>query len=376
MPSEANHPPRLALAQARKEHEGWRADRALCDLVKGINRRAAKTLFHKRVIRLNGKMATGSERVRVGDEFEFPDPASKTGQILLNDAAATRLSTPHGRQLPRLYEDDTLLVISKPSEIPVHRGQGGFTRRDTIEDVLGRAYPPPPGAAYDEQGFYLVHRLDMETSGCMLVAKNAAARDALIRDFSERKIQKQYLAIVTGEVAWQSLIVRRPIIYLKAGDDERGVKTGKSGQPWHKRGRPKPVLLGQKKGVVLEEGDLKGKAAETQFKVLERFKGYTLIHASPKTGRTHQIRVHALSTGHPLAYDPLYGRRTPLRFREFELRSMDSDAGEDVILNRLPLHAWKLSFRHPATGEEMSFEAKLPRDLREFLRLLRKYRKK
>lgn len=377
------HAVATASAVVLPEHTGWRADRALCALLDNFNRRAAKTLFRSRLVRLNGKIANGGERVTPGDRFEFPDPDAKASENLIAKARAPRLTTPHGRHLTRLYEDETILVISKPAEIPVHRGQGGFTRRDTLEDVLERAYPPPASAEPGEQGFYFVHRLDMETSGCLLIAKGAEPRDALIRDFSARKIHKEYLAVVNGEVKWKTTIAKNPITYVKANDEgefpeEPGAQSARKRRPFAKfqRGKSKPIMRGLKKGIPLDETSTEGKACETHFDVVARFKGYTLVRAIPKTGRTHQIRVHLQSLGHPLAYDPLYGRVTPLRYSEFDLRSNDSETGEQIVLNRLPLHAWKLRFTHPASGEQVSIEAKLPRDLREFLRLLKKFRAK
>jgi 23S rRNA pseudouridine1911/1915/1917 synthase len=212
----------------------------------------------------------------------------------------------------------------------------------------------------------------METSGLLLVSKNEAVRDALIRDFSQRKIHKEYLAIVVGEPEWTKIKVTKPITYVKA--EENAVVKAPSARPFYKRGRPKPKLRGVKKGVALEEGSEDGKSCETIFEVVLRYKGYTLVRAQPKTGRTHQIRVHLQSLGHPLAYDPLYGRVTPLRMREFDLRSGESEEGSTVVLNRLPLHAWKLKFTHPTTQEQMKLEAPLPRDLKEFLRVLKKWR--
>jgi 23S rRNA pseudouridine1911/1915/1917 synthase len=235
-----------------------------------------------------------------------------------------------------------------------------------------KAYPPPPNAPHGKQGFYFVHRLDMETSGLLLVSKNEAVRDALIRDFSQRKIHKEYLAIVVGEPEWTKIKVTKPITYVKA--EENAVVKAPSARPFYKRGRPKPKLRGVKKGVALEEGSEDGKSCETIFEVVLRYKGYTLVRAQPKTGRTHQIRVHLQSLGHPLAYDPLYGRVTPLRMRESDLRSGESEEGSTVVLNRLPLHAWKLKFTHPTTQEQMKLEAPLPRDLKEFLRVLKKWR--
>jgi len=132
--------------------------------------------------------------------------------------------------------------------------------------------------------------------------------------------------------------------------------------------------LGQKKGIALEEDSDEGKQAETQFIAIERYRGYSLIRAEPRTGRTHQIRVHLGALGHPLAYDPFYGKKSPYRMRDFDPSLGQSERGDEVVLNRLPLHAWKLGFTHPRTGEKILIEAPPPRDFKEFNRLLKKFR--
>jgi 23S rRNA-/tRNA-specific pseudouridylate synthase len=397
------------------ECSGFRADRALCALAPKLTRRAAKTLFHAGTVRLNGKPAKGSERVEAGDRFEFPDPEAPEGRALFDHARAPRLTTSHGRQVARLYEDDAVLVINKPAEIPVHRNQDGLTRRETLEDVLERAYPPKesqgpisdsrlrrtgtdaresgdPDADDAEHeienreshignavpGFFFCHRLDMETTGCLLVAKTTQARDALIQDFEKRRMGKQYLAIAVGAVPWERKAVERPIKYIRKEQVEGGL-----GGPPHRRGST-PDWVRRKKygkpqralkvGVALDPGDPAGKSCETVFSVLRRYKGYTVLKCEPKTGRMHQIRVHLSSEGFPLAYDQVYGRRSPLRLREFDLRTCEKESGETIVLNRLPLHAWKLKFTHPLTGEKMEIEAPVPRDLKEFLQVLKKYR--
>jgi len=363
------------------EQEQWRADRALSALSAGVPRREAKLLFKAKLVRSNGKIASGADVVAPGDVLEFPDPASdiqpEGSPFSASAKSVPRLTTPHGRHLQRLYEDDTLLVISKPAEIPVHRGHGGFTRRDTIEDVLMEAYPPPEDAHEGAQGCWFVHRLDMETSGCLLVAKTEDASELLIEDFSARKVHKEYIALVVGEVPWKKLTVDAPIKYIRAEDTEAPTP---STRPWERTAsrerRKGPPMRGLKKGVVAEPDDPLGKECLTHFQVMARFRGYTLVRAEPKSGRTHQIRVHLVSAGHPLAYDPLYGRRSPLRLREFDPESASSEAGEKVILNRLPLHAWKLGFVHPQSKEYLRVKSDLPRDLKDFVRVLKKFRRK
>jgi len=222
----------------------------------------------------------------------------------------------------------------------------------------------------------------METTGCILVAKSARVRDALIRAFQERRVQKEYLAVVVGEVPWEHKVVKRPIVYRR-GEEEAGAPSRPRFAPagahrspdWVKlkKGGLRPRFI--KRGVPLDEGDARGKPCETTFAVVERFRGYTLMRCEPRTGRMHQIRVHLAAEGFPLAYDPLYGRRSAVRVAEL-VGGADWPAQEEKIaLNRLPLHAKRLSFEHPVTKEQLSVAAPLPRDLKEFLRLLRHYRR-
>lgn len=408
-------PAPLTHVTATPEQAGFRADRALCALVPALTRRAAKNLFQAAAIKLNGKAAKGSERIEAGDRLEYPDPEAPAGRELLGHAKAPRLTTSHGRQVLRLYEDDAVLVIGKPAEIPVHRNQDGINLRETLEDVLEKAYPPYvlPGAAAskgwgrreiseagaeaddDEDhglrlmagtgrsvpGFFFCHRLDMETTGCLLVAKNPEARDALIRDFEQRRIGKTYLAVAAGDVPWEHLVVRRPIKYqrkeMHSEPHAPGPRRGRSGAPaWVSRKKTRKPVRSLKIGVALEPGVEEGKACETAFTVLRRYKGYTLLKCEPKTGRMHQIRIHLAAEGHALAYDQLYGRRSPLRLREFDPSTDEDESGETIVLNRLPLHAWKLAFQHPVTRAKLEFESPLPGDLKEFLRILKKFRTK
>jgi len=352
---------------------GFRADRALAALETGYNRREARALCRAGLVRLNGAIARGAERVEEGHTLTFPASTNPDARAVFEGQA--RMTTRHGRQVLRLYEDQHLMVIHKPAEIPIHHPPEGKSRRETLEDVFDKAIGPGK--------YYFVHRLDMETTGCLLVAKNAKVRDALMRMFEKREIRKTYIAFTGGEVTWESKIVKRPIIYVQERVNrrteaqrrkEKQLRLRKGSIPEWAALKASPLGPMVKKGKALEEGDEAGKSCETRFKVLERFKGVTLMRCDPRTGRMHQIRVHLLSEGYPLCYDPLYGRRTPWRAKEF-IRTKDEEAGDEIVLNRLPLHAWKLRFIHPMTKEELSVAAPLPRDLKDFLRLMRKHRK-
>ena len=199
----------------------------------------------------------------------------------------------------------------------VHPG-AGRTRHTLVNALLAR-YPDLAGTG-EALRPGVVHRLDKDTSGLLLVARNERAHADLSRQLKERLVEKRYLALVTGRL-----------------EPAEGVIEGDIGRDPRNRKR-----------MAIVEG---GRPARTAYRVVERFDGYTLVEVAPSTGRTHQIRVHLAGVGHPIAGDALYGRRSPLVGRQF-------------------LHAWRIAFSHPADGRPMSFESPLPADLAEALRLL------
>jgi 23S rRNA pseudouridine1911/1915/1917 synthase len=175
----------------------------------------------------------------------------------------------------------------------------------------------------------------------MVVAKNDRAHLELARQFEKREVQKEYLALVQGEVALDSDLVQKPL--------------GRSSRSYH---------------LVAVRLDT-GKQASSFYRVAERFRGFTLLQVTPTTGRTHQIRVHLSSIGHPLVADTAYGgKRLYLGAGDVAAEPKD----RPPLLTRQALHAWKLSFRHPRTGEQVFFAAGLPEDLESALAALRKYR--
>lgn len=220
-----------------------------------------------------------------------------------------------------LYEDDHILVLNKPSGTAVHGGSG--LSFGVIEGL--RALRP------EARFLELVHRLDRDTSGVLLVAKKRSALRSLHEQLRDKGMQKDYLALVRGQ--WQShtKVVQAPLLKNILQSGERIVRVSQEGKP-----------------------------SETRFKVEERYEFATLVRCSPVTGRTHQIRVHTQYAGHPIAFDDRYGDR------EFDKQL--SATG----LNRLFLHAAALKFTHPGSGEVMRVEAPLDNQLKHCLQVLRK----
>jgi 23S rRNA pseudouridine1911/1915/1917 synthase len=229
-----------------------------------------------------------------------------------------------------LYEDADLAVVNKPAGMIVHAGAGvnSGTLVNALLHHLGGS--ERLSAAGGEMRPGIVHRLDRMTSGIVLVAKNDAAHRALAAQFKSREVKKTYLALVHGRIANEHGAITRPV-----GRDPR-------------------------KRIRMKAGGLQPRQAATDYRVLRRFANFTYVEAQPRTGRTHQIRVHFASLGHPVAGDTLYG--APARIKV-------GGATRDT-LERNFLHAAAIEFSHPRTGERMKFRAPLPKELDEFLQSL------
>ncbi|BET97270.1 23S rRNA pseudouridine(955/2504/2580) synthase RluC [Xenorhabdus taiwanensis] len=299
------------------EYAGQRIDNFLLARLKGVPKSLIYRILRKGEVRINKGRIKPEYKLTAGDVIRIPPIR-----------VAERQETPVSVKLDKvaalaeciLYEDDHILVINKPSGTAVHGGSG--LSFGVIEGL--RALRP------EARFLELVHRLDRDTSGILLIAKKRSALRALHEQLRLKQMQKDYLALVRGQ--WQShcKVVEAPLLKNILQSGERVVKVSKEGKP-----------------------------SETRFKVEERYAFATLVRASPVTGRTHQIRVHTLHAGHPIAFDDRYGDRT-----------FDAQLAE-TGLNRLFLHASSLKFTHPSTGETLRFEAPMDDRLRKCLRILR-----
>lgn len=299
-------------------HDGSRLDRFLAEQVAGISRSAAQSLIGDGRVTVNGAPARASHRLRPGDAVV----ARLQGVPQTQEAQTAAEAIP----LQIVFEDDWLLVVDKPAGMVVHPapGHSGGTLANAV-----LAHCPEMAASGDPRPG-IVHRLDRDTSGLIVVAKSEAVRQALQLQFKEHRVRKVYLALVHG--------------HLQAGRGRIEAPLGRD--PRHR----------QRMAVVPG-----GREAVTGYLVLEHLAApgraggeFTFLQAEPETGRTHQIRVHLASIGHPVAGDTIYGRRR---------------AG--LPLDRHFLHAGRLEFRHPVTGQDLAFEAPLPEDLEATLRALR-----
>jgi 23S rRNA pseudouridine1911/1915/1917 synthase len=223
---------------------------------------------------------------------------------------------PEAVPLRIVYEDDDLLVVDKPPGMAVHPAPG-HSSGTLVHAVL--AHCPGLSTVGGEGRPGIVHRLDKDTSGLIIVAKNDAAHLSLARQLKERRVEKTYIALVEGRLKQREGVIDAP--------------TGRH-----------PV---RRKKMAVVEG---GREARTRYRVLREIDGRSLVEVRPETGRTHQIRVHFAAIGHPVVGDPVYGRGRPA-----------------VPLRRQFLHAQRLAFRHPRTGDRLELEAPLPEDLAQAL---------
>jgi len=288
------------------EEAGRRLDQFLVRS-SGLSRGAVQHLIHQERVRTGDRPRKASYRVRPRERVVVTLPPPEPSGI-----------EPEAIPLDLLYEDDDLLVVNKPPGLLVHPGAG--RSHGTIVNALLYHYPEIRGIGGTERPG-VVHRLDKDTSGCLLVAKTADAHQMLSRQFQTRQVKKTYLALVQGAV--------------RAGRGKITLPIGR-----HERER-------KRMGVRTE----KGREAETTYRVLRAGPDHTLVEVMPVTGRTHQIRVHLAAVGHPVVGDKVYGGR---RRRKAGLK-----------VSRQLLHAWKIAFAHPRTGAQVETMAPIPPDFRE-----------
>lgn len=288
-----------------------RLDRFLTEKIKELSRAQIQRLDDKGKVQVNEQAAKSSQRLRAGDridiEFLIPGPQKIQGENI---------------PLSIIFEDDQILIVDKPSGIVVHPGAG--VRQGTLANALLFHYPKLRDIGAEERPG-IVHRLDKETSGLMVVARTQKAYTHLQRQFKNKVVDKHYIGLIQGKMSAQQGKITWPIGRHPKHGARVSVKTR----------TPRP--------------------AETRFTVKQEFERFTLLDIQPITGRTHQIRVHLAAAGHPIVGDRRYGRQA-------------GKAG----CPRLFLHSYLLSFHHPGTGKKAAFTSPLPEDLKIFLNTIEK----
>jgi len=317
-PTSSPAPAQVALLMVDADSQGQRLDNFLIRHLKGVPKTHVYRIIRSGEVRVNKGRASADTRVQAGDVVRVP-PVRVSAAV--QDKAA--LPAP-ARDFPTLLDDDVLLALNKPAGVAVHGGSG--VSFGVIEQ-LRQARPQC-------QHLELVHRLDRETSGILLVAKKRSALKHLQEQFRGRETGITYLALVVGEWPERLKVIdqalQKYLLPTGEGEGERRVRV-----------------------VPAEHPD--AMRAITLVKVARRLPGYTLLEVTIKTGRTHQIRVHLAAQGHPIAGDDKYG--------QFELNRALQKSG----LKRMFLHAWRLQFTHPVSGARVELLAPLPTELEEFL---------
>ncbi|MCX7098724.1 MAG: 23S rRNA pseudouridine(955/2504/2580) synthase RluC [Methylococcales bacterium] len=304
--------PHVEYVEITEDHCDQRLDNFLITRLKGVPKSHIYRIVRKGEVRVNKGRIDVKYRLVTGDIVRIPPirVAERSEEAYV----------PQGLQLALqqgiLFEDDGFLIVNKPAGFAVHGGSG------VSSGIIEGLRLLRPEAHFLE----LVHRLDKDTSGCLLIAKKRSALRSLQALFRESQIQKTYQALLSGQWPRKKLVVSAPLL--------------------------KNISKGGERIVVISPS---GKAAETLFRRLQLFRDVTLVEASPKTGRTHQIRVHAASLGHPIVGDERYGQ----------------DEANKIFKNkgykRMFLHAQTLRFAHPVTGVLMAITAPLPLQLEHLL---------
>ena len=296
----AHHEFRVAVDESRLDQYLARQDT-------GLTRSQLQKLISEGQVLVNGSVAKPSNKVRAGDQVKLSVPPPRPTQLVAQDIPVTVV-----------YQDENLVVIDKPAGLAVHPGPGHPDQ--TLVNALLAMCPDIQGIGGEIRPG-IVHRLDKDTSGLMMVAKTHQAHIELSAQIKARQVTKGYLALVEGTPAPLQGKVDAPV--------------GR-----HPRRRTRMAVV------------VGGKEARTSYKTREKFQGHSLLELYLETGRTHQIRVHMAHIGHPLVGDTTYGHASPLVDRHF-------------------LHAFHLAFKHPVSGESLEFQTGLPSDLTPALDALR-----
>ena len=318
--------------EASKGQSALRVDKFLMNMIENTTRNKIQQAAENGSILVNDVAVKSNYKVKAGDVV----------RLVLAHPTYEQLLTPENIPLDIVYEDDQLLVINKPAGMVVHPGHGNYS--GTLVNALAYHFENLPMNSSERPG--LVHRIDKDTTGLLVVAKTEHAMAYLTKQFAEKTSEREYVALVWGNI-----------------EEDEGTVEGNIGR--HDTNRMR---------MAVHESDEKGKHAVTHYKVLERFGYVTLVSCQLETGRTHQIRVHMKHIGHTLFNDERYGGNAILKGTTFTKYKQFVDNCFKV-LPRQALHAKTLGFEHPITKEFLRFDTPIPQDLQECIEKWRVYSK-
>ncbi|MCF6148449.1 MAG: RluA family pseudouridine synthase [Candidatus Kuenenia sp.] len=323
-------PPQVkeVILEIKRVNENKRIDRYISSRFPDFSRTYIQKLVKEGAIVVNGSTVKSSYFIKKGDVISATVPVPEETKIVPEDIP-----------LNIIYEDDYLMIINKPYDMVVHPA-GGHPSGTLVNAItfycqnLSQINGPLKAG--------IVHRLDRDTSGVMLVIKSDAVHSHIAMQFEKRLIQKEYIAVVEGEMVFDSNEINMPIGRHKADRQKMAVRR-----------------------------DI-GKSAVSVYEVIERFRGYTLVKIMPKTGRTHQIRVHMQAIGHPIVADAMYSKQDSCYHAD--LLGMERPLDEEPIIDRQALHAHRIEFFHPVLDKQMAFQVDLTEDVASLVKALQKLR--
>jgi 23S rRNA pseudouridine1911/1915/1917 synthase len=312
---------------------GKRIDAYLSSRYPDYSRSVMQKVIEAQAVHVNGQPVKASYKVRLDDLIRIwlPELADDT-------------PLPEDIPIEVVFDDPAFTVVNKPAGMVVHPAKGHWTgtlvnalqfHYDTLSTVSGEHRPG------------IVHRLDRDTTGLLLVAKDDQAHRKLAAQFEQRTIHKEYLALVAGVPERDSDYIERTIGFHPTNREKMAIRLAEDG----------------------------GKEAVTFYSVIERFRGYALVLCQPRTGRTHQIRVHLAHIGHPIIADKSYSGRDRLTLGDLLGPNAPEAEAETVLIDRQALHAHSLRLTHPLTGHDLQFTAPLPPDMARLLAALRAHRR-
>jgi 23S rRNA pseudouridine1911/1915/1917 synthase len=322
--------------EVKTRSDGKRIDAYLASRFTDYSRQVIQKVIDAQAVLVNGRPVKAAYRIRPGDVVsvrlpELPD------------------TTPEPEEIPIevVYEDEALTVVNKPAGMVTHPAKGNW--RGTMVNALQYHYDNLSTIGGEHRPG-IVHRLDRDTSGLLIVVKNDLAHRRLALQFELREVHKEYLALVSGVPQRQSDYIEQTIGFHPTSREKMAIRSVTDG----------------------------GKDAVTYYEVVERFTDFALLRCKPLTGRTHQIRVHLTHIGHPILADKLYSGRDRITLADLlghdHSKPFSPQERGATLLDRQALHAYSLRFRHPLSGEEIQLTAPLPPDIARTLEALRTYR--